>query len=68
MIRFVVSFPPESRVSQQALDILAEHMREATSDRQWRDLILTMGGTIKDMRTSRTAKPVWVKNAQRRLR
>lgn len=67
MIRYFISFPADVQISRQALEMLSEQMREAANDRQWRDLIVTMGGTIKDMRPSRTPK-VWVKNAQRRLK
>jgi hypothetical protein len=59
---------PEVNIRPEQAQHFAQMLREQANAREWRDVILTMGGTIKDMRPGRNPKPVWVKNVQKRLR
>lgn len=44
MIRYVVSFPGEMRM--EWLHQLLQAVKEAADAREWRDVVLTNGGTI----------------------
>jgi hypothetical protein len=66
MIRYLISFPPEAKVTQRDLEMVRELIKHAVEGRNWRDIVMNMGGTITDMRPKRSK--VWVKNVQRRLR
>jgi len=66
MIRYFISFPAESNITREGLEMVKDLLKHAESGRNWRDIVMNMGGTITDMRPKRSK--VWVKNAQRRLR
>ena len=66
MIRYLISFSPEVKIRPDELEMVRDLIKHAVNGRNWRDIVMNMGGTITDMRPKRSK--VWVKNAQRRLR
>lgn len=48
MLRYVISFP--GNVTHAEMYALQERLREAAGSREWRDIIVSSGGTIKELR------------------
>lgn len=65
-LRYVVSFP--GNVHREFLVRMADLMGKAANSSEWRDVVLTNGGTITRPDLPRRVPPVWVKRAQGRLR
>lgn len=65
MIRYLISFPPEAKISPEGMYYFREMISNAANAREWRDVILSQGATITDMRVR---VPPRIRNAQRRLR
>ena len=49
MLRYLISFPSEN-IRPEQLEMFREYLKAAADDREWRDIIVTHGGTITDMR------------------
>lgn len=52
MLRYVLSFPAE--IHREALEQISEMLKEAANDQQFRDIVISHGGTITDMRRRAT--------------
>jgi hypothetical protein len=65
VIRYVISFPAGTNVRPEQMQYFREYISKAASAREWKDVIISQGGTITDMRPR---VPVHIKHAQRRLR
>jgi hypothetical protein len=53
VIRYVISFPVEAHITEPFFREFVERLKEASEAHEWRDIVLTQGGTITDMRRSR---------------
>jgi hypothetical protein len=47
MLRYVISFPGD--MTHQEMAALNEQLRQAAGSREWRDIIMNRGGTIKEL-------------------
>ena len=64
-LRYVISFPAGTDISQQQMHHFQERLKEAANAKEWRDIVLNEGGTITDVRRR---VPIHIKHAQRWLR
>lgn len=67
MIRYVITFPAEVYLTPERLRAFREMLSEAANDRQWRDMVISNGGTITDMRPARPVSAL-VRRARSRVR
>jgi hypothetical protein len=68
MIRYFISFPVEARVNAEMVEYIATKLHAAADDRQWRDFVVTHGGTITDMRCQARPVSALVRRARSRVR
>jgi hypothetical protein len=67
MIRYVVSYPVEANVRAEQMQMVMEMMKENADARDWRDIVLNQGGTIRDMRRSPSVSSL-VRRARSKVR
>ena len=67
MIRYVVSFPVGSKIRAEQMHYFMEMLKENADAREWRDLILNEGGTIRDMRHEKSVSAL-VRRARTKVR
>lgn len=68
MLRYVITFPAEVHITPERLHALREMLSEAANDRAWRDLVISHGGTITDMRPPARPVSALVRRARSRVR
>jgi hypothetical protein len=64
MIRYVISFPVDARITPEFMQHFSERLKEAVNDREWRDIVMSSGGTITDMRHNRPHVPALIRRAR----
>jgi cytochrome c-type biogenesis protein CcmH/NrfG len=50
MLRYIVTFPTEARITQEAMHAFQQMLSEAADAREWRDVIVAHGCTVQDVR------------------
>jgi len=53
MLRYFITFPAGIFFNRSDLEVIREQLKDAANDREWRDIVATMGGTLHDVRHPR---------------